>query len=98
MNRQTKNGICLDSNEDSTTQRLDAIDALKAVTINAAYQYFEEKEKGSLVVGKKADFIIVDQNPFTIEDQIKNGKLKNICVLQTYKDGICLYKREKEEL
>lgn len=98
VNRQTKNGICLDSNEDSTTQRLDVIDALKAVTINAAYQYFEEKEKGSLVVGKKADFIIVDQNPFTIEDQIKNGKLKNICVLQTYKDGICLYKREKEEL
>jgi predicted amidohydrolase YtcJ len=33
-------------------QRVTSSEALKAITINAAYQYFEEDSKGSIEVGK----------------------------------------------
>ena len=35
-----------------TDQRVTPLEALKAITINAAYQYFEEKSKGSLEAGQ----------------------------------------------
>ena len=48
-------------------------DALKAVTVNGAYQYFEENEKGTVTPGKKADFVVLEQNPLeTGADEIRN--------------------------
>lgn len=82
-NRKTKNGEILGN------QQLTALEAIKGVTKNAAYQYFEENEKGSLVVGKKADLIIIDKNPLEID----KNKLKDIKVLETIKDGKTLYKK-----
>lgn len=65
-------------------------EALKAITINSAYQYFEENEKGSIKEGKKADLVILSDNPLTIE----NGeKIKNIKVLETIKNGKTVYKK-----
>ena len=81
VNRLTRNNITLGEDE-----KIPALDALKAVTINSAYQYGEEKEKGSLAVGKKADLIVVDKNPLKVKD------IKEIKVLQTIKDGKVLYK------
>jgi len=63
------------------------MDALKASTINAAYQYHEEETKGSIEVGKLADLIIIDQDPLTIDPD----KLKDIKVLETIKEGQTIY-------
>ncbi len=42
-------------------------DALKSLTIWGAYQNFEEKEKGSLEVGKVADFAVLSADPFAVD-------------------------------
>lgn len=84
VNRKTKEGLVLGEN-----QRISVIDALKAVTINAAYQYFEEDIKGSITVGKQADFVILNENPVEVEID----KIKDILVLETIKNGQIIYKR-----
>lgn len=86
VNRETKSGVVLGSEE-----RISVEEALKAVTINAAIQYGEEKTKGTLTAGKLADFIILDQNPLTVPTE----KLRSIKVLETYKNGFCIYHNEK---
>ncbi|MDZ4148526.1 MAG: amidohydrolase [Flavobacteriaceae bacterium] len=54
-------------------QKLSREEALKGMTVWAAYANFEEKEKGSLEVGKSADFVILNQNIMTIDvHQIPN--------------------------
>ena len=54
------------------------------MTIWAAYSNFEEDEKGSIEVGKFADFIILDQDIMTTD--VKN--IPNIKVEQTYIGGV----------
>lgn len=83
VNRKTMDGVVLGEDEKVTV-----LDAIKAVTINAAYQYFEENEKGSIKEGKFADLIIVDKNPLKVDvDDIRNIK-----VLETIKNGKTVYK------
>lgn len=82
VNRKTKKGDILGQNE-----CIQPIDALKALTINGAYQYHEEKQKGSLKVGKNADMVILSDNPLTIDKK----HIKDIKVLKTIKDGITVY-------
>lgn len=84
VNRETQSGRVL--GED---QRLTVMEALKALTINAAYQYFEENEKGSIEIGKVADFVILDKNPL----EIKISEIKDINVIETIKYGNVIYKR-----
>lgn len=83
VNRKTMDGIEL-----GEEQKIRVIDAIKAVTINSAYQYFEENEKGSIKEGKLADLIIVDKNPLEVDvDEIRNIK-----VLETIKSGKTVFK------
>ena len=84
VERKTRNGILLDQEE-----CVSVYEALKAVTINAAYQYHEEKKKGSICIGKNADFIIVNKNPM----EIKISDIKELKVDVTIKDGKIVYKR-----
>ena len=59
------------------------MDALKSITINAAYQYTEESRKGSLEVGKIADMVILDKNPLVIDPK----DINSIKILETIKAG-----------
>jgi len=61
--------------------------ALRAMTIWAAYSNFEEKEKGSLEPGKAADFVILDRDIMNCpEEEIFSAK-----VWMTFIDGIKVY-------
>jgi len=68
-------------------EKLDLIESMHAYTYGSAYAMYEEDNIGSLEVGKYADFIIVDQDPFEIERK----QLKKIKVLETYVAGRKVY-------
>tara|TARA_B110000438_G_scaffold18578_1_gene17253 strand:- start:650 stop:2344 length:1695 start_codon:yes stop_codon:yes gene_type:complete len=58
-------------------QKMTRMEALKSYTINAAYGAFEENIKGSIDIGKYADFTIFSQNIITVPDnQLLNTKIK----------------------
>ncbi|EDP94233.1 hypothetical protein KAOT1_00795 [Kordia algicida OT-1] len=58
-------------------------ETLKGMTIWAAYSNFEENEKGSIEVGKFADFIILDKNIM----EIPENEILNTTVKETYIAG-----------
>jgi predicted amidohydrolase YtcJ len=62
---------------------------LKTFTIWGAYQHFEEKNKGSLAVGKLGDMVVLSENPLKIDPM----KIKDIVVLETIKEGKSIYKK-----
>lgn len=70
-------------------ERLTILEALRLYTLNGAYVGFEEKEKGSLEVGKLADFIVVDRDVLSVP----SDQLKDVQVLETYVGGKLLYVR-----
>lgn len=84
VNRITKNGRVL-----GEQQRISVLEALKAVTINAAYQYFEEDKKGTLESGKLADLVILSENPLKTDPM----KLRDIQVMETIKEGHTIYSK-----
>ena len=65
--------------------------ALKAITLNGAYTYFEEASKGSLEVGKTADLVVLDRNPLKVEA----NAIRDIRVLETVKSGKSVYRAPK---
>jgi len=72
-------------------QRVDVMTALKAMTIWPAWQHFEEDTKGSIEVGKLADFVILDKNPTTVDPET----LDQIKVIETIKEGVTIFKLEE---
>jgi len=71
-------------------QKLSRKEALKGMTIWAALANFEETEKGSLEVGKFADFVILEQDLMSI-DEIQIPEIK---IMATYVNGEVVYKRK----
>lgn len=61
--------------------------ALKSLTIWPAYQHFEEANRGSIEVGKLADFVILDKNPH----KAPIHALQDLQVLETIKAGKSIY-------
>lgn len=89
VNRVTRSGKVL-----GPDQRVSPLIGLKTLTLWAAYQYFEEKEKGSIEVGKKADLVILSDNPLKIDPL----KIPDIKVYATIKDGQPVYERDNDQL
>lgn len=78
VNRKTMDGKTF-----GAELRVSAWEALKAVTISAAHHLNQEDNIGSIKVGKKADFVILDKNPLTVSPE----DLKDIKVLSTVFEG-----------
>lgn len=74
VNRLTSSGKVL-----GEEQRINVLDALRSVTIWAAYQFNEEKIKGSLEPGKYADMAVLGENPLTVAPE----RLRDIPVKAT---------------
>ena len=69
------------------SEALTRAEALKGMTLDPAYASFSERELGSLEKGKKADFVILDQNIM----QIDMSKVLSTKVEATVIDGEVLY-------
>lgn len=63
------NGIYAACNHYNQDESIGIENALKMYTINGAYAGFDEKERGSLEVGKYADMIILNQNPLQMKPE-----------------------------
>ena len=87
-NRLTRSGKVL-----GPDQRISTYDALKAMTINAAYQHFEEDIKGTIEVGKLADLVVLSENPLSMQTQ----DLLNLRVVATYSHGQEIYQANSAE-
>ncbi len=87
VNRISRDGVVI-----GPDQRITPLEALKAITINAAYQYGEEKYKGTLENGKLADLVILDKNPLKVDPLT----IKDIKVVATIKEGKSIYKRSSQ--
>jgi hypothetical protein len=88
VTRRTRSGDILGPH-----QRVDVMTALKAMTIWPAWQHFEENDKGSIEAGKRADFVILSEDPTAVNPET----LAEIDVLVTIKDGEVVYEANGEE-
>jgi hypothetical protein len=78
VERKTKQGTTINGCE-----RIELTEALKLLTINAAYQIHKENKIGSLEKGKYADFVILDQDPYKVATE----NLHKIKCIKTYING-----------
>lgn len=78
---------CVTRDGFSTNQCISTFEALKMYTIDAAYAQFQEQEKGSIAVGKKADLVVLDKSPMEVPVE----EIPNIQVMRTIIDGTTLY-------
>jgi predicted amidohydrolase YtcJ len=69
-------------------QRVPVATALKAMTLWAAWQHFEEADKGSIETGKLADLVLLDENPLAVEPD----QLARLRVQATFKEGESIYR------
>ena len=82
VNRRSSSGASI-----GEAERIPPLQALRAVTIDAAYQHFEERDKGSLEPGKLADLVILDRSPLDDPEHIDR-----IRVLETIVGGRTVYR------
>jgi predicted amidohydrolase YtcJ len=84
VNRTSRSGAIIGPDE-----RLTPDEALKAITLWPARQHFEEATKGSIEVGKRADLVILSDNPLTVDPD----KINQVVVMVTIKDGNVVWQR-----
>jgi predicted amidohydrolase YtcJ len=84
VNRVTRSGKTL-----GEAERIGPLEALEAITIDGARMYGEEKQKGSIEVGKLADLVVLSANPLTVPP----GTIESIRVVETIKEGKTVWRR-----
>jgi predicted amidohydrolase YtcJ len=68
-------------------QRISVEEALRVNTMNGAYNSHEEAIKGSITPGKLADFVVLADDPHTVD----KGKIKDIAIVRTVVGGSTVY-------
>jgi hypothetical protein len=74
-------------------QKISVKDAIEAYTINNAYAAFEENEKGSITVGKLADFVVLEEDILSIDPV----KIEKVEVAMTILGGKVVYDRSSQK-
>lgn len=82
VNRQAWNGQPI-----GNRQKVSVLDAIRGYTINGAYASFEENIKGSIEIGKLADFVVLSESILDCD----LNKIKDLQVVLTVVDGEILY-------
>ena len=85
-NRKTRSGKVL-----GEEQKISTYSALEAMTINAAYQHFEDDIKGTIEVGKQADLVVLSQDPLSIDTK----DILEIEVVATFSRGQEVFNAKK---
>ena len=88
VNRRTRSGDIL-----GPRQRLDVVTALRAMTAHAAFQTFEEADKGTLEVGKLADLVILSGDPLETAPE----DLLDLRVVETFSRGRSVFRAEGQD-
>ncbi len=78
----TNDGLVLNKDE-----RVDLATMIDAYTINGAYQMGLDEEQGSIEVGKRADFVVLDRNLF----ELPASEINEAKVMMTVFDGRTVY-------
>jgi len=83
VNRVTRSGKVLGPEE-----RITPYEAFRAVTRDAAWQYFEENRKGTLETGKPADMMVLDRAPLKVDPK----QILDIKVRESIKEGKSIFR------
>ena len=81
VNRQSTGGDVI-----GPEQRVSPMNALRAMTIDAAWQIFQEDNRGSLEPGKYADIVILSGDPLTDVEQVRD-----LQVVETLVGGVSVF-------
>ena len=83
--RETRSGFVLGAGE-----RIGVEQAIRAVTLDAAYGYFEEDRKGSITPGKRADLVVLGADPRDVPPEA----IGEIEIVETIARGRTVYSAE----
>ena len=90
VTRRAGDGLAPALNPDEALSVFDAVDAL---TINAARALGQSARVGSIEVGKKADFIVIDRDIFDLAANGSSGAISDATVVETWFDGRPVYQK-----
>jgi len=85
VNRVSRSGKVIGENE-----KVSAYEALKMITLWGAEEFGEADSKGSIEAGKLADFVVLSDNPLTVNPM----DINQIVVLETIKEGKTVYTKK----
>jgi predicted amidohydrolase YtcJ len=83
VNRLSSSGKLIGGDE-----RIDVMQALRSVTIDAAWQIFREKDLGSIESGKLADLVVLERSPLVDPLTIKDIKIERTII-----GGVTVYEQ-----